>query len=125
MWLAEADMLNLLAPEARARLWNKWILWPFVRPMLARLGREGLIVGKVDAEMEERVSVFLRSRWFKPPLDGRRLTTLILDGLTAMERTDASTESLMPAGTRLDLLVTVTDFHGIDRSIFILDPPVV
>jgi patatin-related protein len=125
MWLAEADMLNLLAPEARARLWNKWILWPFVRPMLARLGREGLIVGKVDAEMEERVSVFLRSRWFKPPLDGRRLTTLILDGLTAMERTDASTESLMPAGTRLDLLVTVTDFHGIDRSIFIHDPPVV
>lgn len=125
MWLDDADMLKLLAPEARARLWNKWFFWPFVGPMLARLNREGLIIGKVDAEMRERVSVFLRSRWFKPPLDGRRLATLILDGLTAMERTDASTQSLLPPGTRLDLLVTATDFRGLDRSIFIHDPPVV
>ena len=125
MWLAEADMLSLLAPEAKARLWSKWIFWPFVRPMLARLKRAGLIIGEVDAEMQERVSVFLRSRWFQPPLDGSRLATLLLDGLTAMERPDASTESLLPAGTSLDLLVTVTDFRGLDRSIFIHDPPVV
>ncbi len=125
MWLAEADMLKLLAPEAKARLWSKWILWPFVRPMLARLKREGLLIGKVDAEMQERVSVFLRSRWFKPPLDGHRLATLVLDGLMAMKRPDASAESLLPTGTRLDLLVTVTDFLGLDRSIFIHDPPVV
>ena len=125
MWLADADMLKLLAPEARARLWNKWFFWPFVGPMLARLNHEGLIIGKVDAEMRERVSVFLRSRWFKPPLDGRRLATLILDGLTAMERADASTQSLLPPGTRLDLLVTATDFRGLDRTIFIHDPPVV
>jgi patatin-related protein len=125
MWLADADMLKLIAPEAKARLWSKWIFWPLVRPLLARLKREGLLIGKVDAEMVERVSVFLRSRWFKPPLDGRRLATLILDGLTAMEKPGASTESLLPAGTRLDLLVTVTDFRGLDRSIFIHDPPVV
>ncbi len=125
MWLAEADMLKLLAPEAKARLWSKWIFWPFVRPMLARLNREGLLIGKVDAEMQERVSVFLRSRWFKPPLDGRRLSTLVLDGLTAMERPDASTESLLPPGSRMDLLVTVTDFRGLDRSIFIHDPPMI
>lgn len=125
MWLADADMLTLLAPEAKARLWSKWIFWPFVRPMLARLKREGLIIGKIDAEMQERVSVFLRSRWFKPPLDGRRLASLVLDGLLAMERADGATESLLPAGTRLDLLVTVTDFRGLDRPIFIHDPPVV
>ena len=125
LWLADADMLKLLAPEAKARLWSKWIFWPFVRPMLTRLKREGLIVGKIDAEMQERVSVFLRSRWFKPPLDGRRLATLVLDGLTAMERPDGSTNSLLPPGTRLDLLVTATDFRGLDRSIFIHDPPMV
>lgn len=125
MWLAEADMLKLLAPEARARRWSKWIFRPFVRPILARLSREGLLIGKIDAEMQERVSVLLRSRWFKPPLDGRRLATLALDGLAAMERPDASNESLLPPGTRLDLLVTVTDFRGLDRSIFIHDPPVV
>ena len=125
MWLADADMLKLIAPEAQPPRWNKWIFWPFVGPLLARLKREGLIIGKIDAEMQERVSVFLRSRWFKPPLDGRRLATFALDGLTAMERPEASTESLLPAGTRLDLMVTVTDFRGLDRSIFIHDPPVV
>ena len=122
MWLAQADMLKLLAPEARARLWSKWIFWPFVRPMLARLKREGLIIGEVDAEMQERVSVFLRSRWFKPPLDGRVFTALVLDGLEAMEKPDASSGSLLPEDTRLDLLVTVTDFRGLDRSITIHDP---
>lgn len=125
MWLAEADMLKLLAPEAKARLWSKWIFRPLVRPLLARLKREGLIIGQIDAEMQERVSTFLRSRWFKPPLDGRLLATLILEGLAAMERPDAANECLLPPGTRLDLLVTATDFRGLDRSIFIHDPSVV
>jgi patatin-related protein len=124
MWLAEADIRELLDEQARAKRWSKWFFWPLVRPLLSRLKHEGLIIGPVDAEMRERVSLFLRSRWFKPPLDGRRLTTLILDGLTAMERPGAAGESLVPAGTRLDLLVTATDFRGLDRSIFIHDPPV-
>lgn len=126
MWLVEADMLKLLAPEAKARMWSKWILRPFVvRPLLARLQREGLVVGGIDAEMQERISVFVRSRWFKPPLDGRRLANLVLDGLIAMEKPQESDESLLPPGTTLDLMVTVTDFRGVERSIFIHDPPVV
>lgn len=124
MWLTEADMLNLLAPEARARLWSKWYFWPLMRPLLTRLDREGLLPGKADAEVKERVSIFLRSRWFKPPLDGRRMTALMLDGLVAMGKTGSASESLLPTGTRLDLLVTVTDFRGLDRPIFIHDPPV-
>ena len=125
MWLAEADMLKLLAPEAKARLWSKWIFWPFVGPLLGRLHREGLLIGKIDAEMQQRVSVFLRSRWFKPPLDGPRFARLVLDGLTAMEKPQDSAESLLPSGTRLDLVVTATDFRGLERSIFIHNPPVV
>ena len=125
MWLAEADISALLDAQAKAKRWSKWFFWPFVRPLLSRLKHEGLIIGPVDAEMRERVSLFLRSRWFKPPLDGRRLTTLILDGLAAMERPGAAGASLVPAGTQLDLLVTTTDFRGLDRSIFIHDPPVV
>ncbi|WP_061289393.1 patatin-like protein [Azotobacter vinelandii] len=124
MWLEEADMLSLLAPEARARLWSKWYFWPLVRPLLARLDREGLLPRETDTEIEKRVSVFLRSRWFKPPLDGRRLTMLILDALTAMKTSSSPWESLLPQGARLDLLVTVTDFRGIERPIFIHDPPV-
>jgi len=124
MWLTEADMLNLLAPEGRARLWSKWYFLPFVRPLLTRLDREGLLPGKADAEMTERISVFLRSRWFRPPLDGRRMTMLMLDGLTAMGKSGLASESLLPTGTKLDLLVTATDFRGLDRPIFIHDPPV-
>ncbi|MGZ8314287.1 MAG: patatin-like protein [Telluria sp.] len=123
MWLAEADIAELLDPEARAKRWSKWLFWPLVGPLLSRLKREGLIIGKIDPEMRARVSLFLRSRWFKPPLDGRRLASLILDGLTGMERAGHSGQSLLPPGTRLDLLVTVTDFRGLDRSIFIHDPP--
>ncbi len=124
MWLTEADMLNLLAPEGRARLWSKWYFLPLVRPLLTRLDREGLLPGKADAEMKERISVFLRSRWFRPPLDGRRMTMLMLDGLTAMGKSGLASESLLPTGTRLDLLVTATDFRGLQRPIFIHDPPV-
>ncbi|MCQ4347144.1 patatin-like protein [Pseudomonas stutzeri] len=126
MWLEQADMLNLLAPEAKARMWSKWYFSPLMRPLLARLGREGLLPGQAqaDAEMAKRISVFLRSRWFKPPLDGRRLSTLMLDGLAAMQAAGSASESLLPKGERLDLLVTVTDFRGLDRPIFIHDPPV-
>ncbi|MDV7209767.1 patatin-like protein [Azotobacter beijerinckii] len=124
MWLDDADMLGLLAPEAKAHLWNKWYFWPLVHPLLTRLNREGLLPGKANAEMEKRISVFLRSRWFKPPLDGRRLSMLMLDGLTAMKTSSSPWESLLPQGARLDLLVTVTDFRGIEQPIFIHDPAV-
>ena len=124
LWLEQADMLGLLAPEAKARMWSKWYFWPLMRPLLTRLGREGLLPGQADAEMARRISVFVRSRWFKPPLDGRRLSTLILDGLTAMQGSSSSWDSLLPKGERLDLVVTVTDFRGLQRPIFIHDPPV-
>jgi patatin-related protein len=124
MWLADADIGQLLHADAKAKRWSKWFFWPFVRPLLSRLKHEGLIIGPIDSEMQERASMFLRSRWFKPPLDGRRLASLILDGLTSMERSGTAGESLLPPGTRLDLLVTATDFRGLDRSIFIHDPPV-
>jgi patatin-related protein len=124
LWLEQADMLGLLAPEARARLWSKWYFWPLLRPLLTRLGHEGLLPGGRDAETAKRLSLFVRSRWFKPPLDGRRLAALLLDGLAAMHAPAAPWESLLPKGERLDLVVTVTDFHGLERPIFIHDPPV-
>ncbi len=124
MWLDEADMLHLLAPEAKAHVWSKWYFWPFVRLLLGLLKREGLVLGQSNAEMAKRISVFLRSRWFKPPLDGRRLSRLLLEALGSMKTSRSPWESLLPQGTRLDLLLTVTDFRGTERPIFIHDPPV-
>ena len=98
LWLEQADMLGLLAPQARARLWSKWYFWPLLRPLLVHLGHEGLLPGGADAEMAKRISVFLRSRWFKPPLDGRRLSALLLDGLTAVNDPAAPWGALLPRG---------------------------
>ncbi|MCK2088597.1 patatin-like protein [Thauera aromatica] len=124
LWLEEADMQRLIAPEARAKAWNKWYFRPLLRPMLSWLRREGMLPATADHEMAERVLSFVRSRWFNPPLDGTRLSAVLLDGLLAMEEMPGGApRSLLPSGTQLSLAVTVTDYHGIDRTIFTHDPP--
>lgn len=125
MWFAKADLLQLMAPEARATMWSKWYFWPLMRPLLARLRREGLLPGKADAETGDRVSTFLRSRWFKPPFDGAYFSKLLLDGLAAMEGPRPSTSTLLPPEMRLDLLITVTAYYGVEQAIFLHDPAVI
>lgn len=125
MWLDEADILKMTAPEARADRWSKWYLAPFLRPVFARLEREGVLPGPADPEFRRQLSTFVRSRWFKPPFDGLHFSALLLDGLLAMERADQPASTLLPPETRLDLMITVTDYHGAEMPIFMHDPPVV
>ncbi|CAN7245864.1 patatin-like protein [Phenylobacterium sp. LjRoot225] len=125
MWLSEADIQRLLAPEAKARQWSKWYFLPFITPLLGRLGREGVLPAAPDLEMRSAISTFLRSRWFHPPLDGPGFTARLLTGLQAMGGGRSESGSLLPAGHRLDLVVTVTDFYGSARAIFVHDPPIV
>lgn len=125
MWFTKADLLQLIAPEARATMWSKWYFWPLMRPLLARLRREGLLPGKPEAEISDRVSTFLRSRWFKPPFDGPYFSNLLLDGLLAMEGSQPSPSTLLPPEMRLDLLITVTDYYGTDQVIYLHDPALI
>lgn len=125
LWLNEADIEHMLAPEAMARQWSKWYFHPFLPPLLWRLDREGLLPATEDGEMRSTLSSFVRSRWFQPPFDGPKFCAQLLDGLLAMGAGRAETGSLLPTGQRLDLVVTVTDFHGSPCSIFMHDPPVV
>jgi patatin-related protein len=125
MWLRDVDISRLLAPEARPRSWSKWYVRPFVRPLLWMLARRRLLRGEVDRETRRKLSMFLRSRWFEPPLDGGGLTALLLDALEAMGEPPSRSVSLLPANQRLDLLVTVTDARGAGRLIYMHDPPVV
>jgi patatin-related protein len=125
VWLNDVDVAKLLAPEAKAEPWHKWYVRPFVRPFLWELRRKGLLLAGVDRETREKLSMFLRSRWFEPPLDGGRLSAMLLDAMQRMGEPSEPTASLIPAGQRLDLAVTVTDYYGAERQIHLHDPPVV
>lgn len=123
MWFTKADILQLIAPSARAGSMSKWYIAPFLHLAFARMEKEGVLPRKTDKGMRKRLSTFFRSRWFKPPFDGPHFSRLLLDGLMAMEGTQHSTSTLLPSETRLDLMITVTDYHGAEKLIFMHDPP--
>lgn len=125
MWFKEADILKMLAPEARGSRWSKWYVVPFMKILFARLEREGVLPTEADSEFRRHLATFVRSRWFKPPFDGPHFSALLLDGLLAMERNAQPASTMLPPEIRFDLMITVTDYHGAEMPIFMHDPPVV
>jgi patatin-related protein len=121
LWLENADVGVLLSPDARAGTWSKWFLKPFIWSA-AKLGAFGAIK---DMEVRRKLSLFLRSRWFKPPLDGYVMAGLMYDAVTAMGAPRHPAASLLPSGHSLDLFVTLTDYHGYQQLIQIHDPPLI
>ena len=120
LWLDKADVTVLLAPEARARSWSKWILEPFIWAAATA----GLFEAR-DGEVRRKLSLLLRSRWFKPPFSGPGMTALMYDAAVAMGRPRTPSASLLPSGQDLDLFVTLTDYYGYRRLLPLHDPPVV
>jgi patatin-related protein len=118
-WLSKADVSELLAEGSRPRPWSKWML----RPILWIAGR--LVQSTRDPEIAAKLSLFLRSRWFRPPFDGSRLLGLLFDGMRSMGAPASPDSSLLPPDQSLHLFVTVTDFFGYTRPIAINSPPVV
>lgn len=119
LWLENADVVALLAPEARARSWSKW----FLRPFFWLAGFTRLSVS--DPEVRSKLSLFMRSRWFKPPLDGVKMAELMYNAVLAMGVPRDRGSSLLPSGQGLDLFVTVTDFYGRHQLMQIHDPPII
>lgn len=119
LWLHEADVTRLLARESIAKSWSKWFLKPFIwgfsRVFMPELAR--------DSESSQKLSLFIRSRWFRPPFNGRRLTRLLLRAIAATGTAKDVSASLLPAGHRLTLFVTLTDFHGYPHALPLHDPP--
>ena len=121
LWLEEADVARLLAPEARARAWSKWFMVPF----LWGVGRAQFLADIGDPEVRRNLSLFVRSRWFKPPFSGRRMAELMYEAATAMGHEGPPERSLLPQGHQLDLFVALTDYYGYPQLIDIHDPPVI
>jgi patatin-related protein len=119
LWLENADVSVILASQARAR--SKWIL----RPFIWGAAQSGWLALAADREVRDKLSLFVRSRWFKPPLDGARMSQLMYEAITAMGAPRAPGASLLPATQRLELFVTLTDFHGYRQPIAIHDPPLI
>ena len=120
LWLYNADVTVLLAPEARATAWSKWFIKPFIWA-----GAKYGLAPIADAEVRRNLSLFLRSRWFKPPLDGGVMDALMYDAVTAMDVRQDPRASLLPASLSLDLFVTLTDYHGYSQVVPIHDPPMI
>jgi patatin-related protein len=120
LWLENADVTELLASEAKAHQLSKW----FLRPLFWLAGLTGIEhIG--DLEVRSKLSLFMRSRWFEPPLDGLKMTALMYDALAAMGSPRGKTSSLLPSGQGLDLFVTLTDFYGFQRTMQIHNPPLI
>lgn len=120
-WLERADVAELLAPEARASAWSKWIL----RPVIWSLGQLGAWRAAEDAEVRRKLSLFMRSRWFKPPLSGSRMLEFMREAMLAMGSPRDPLASLLPSGQKLDLFVTLTDHYGYEQQLRIHHPPVI
>ncbi len=121
LWLENADVSVLLSADARAGTWSKWFLTPFIWAA-SKTGRFRSIA---DLEVRQKLSLFVRSRWFKPPLDGRIMAALMYDAVTSMGAPKSARASLLPSGHSLDLFVTLTDYYGHHQLVQIHDPPLI
>jgi patatin-related protein len=120
LWLDNADVKVLLDPDARATAWSKLFLIPFI------WGAEKLgILPSADPELRKNLSLFVRSRWFKPPLSGEVMDELMYDAAASMGENRNRRASLLPTGQSLDLFVTLTDYHGYYQLVQIHDPPMI
>lgn len=120
-WLKHSDVAELMPTHVKAGPWRKWYFRPFIWMFMLRM-QDDLGGNK---ELKQKLSMFLRSRWFKPPFDGYNLTKVLFDGFSAMGDPTEVGSSLVPAGLQLDLFVTVTDFHGFATDTPIHDPPLI
>jgi len=121
LWLDNADVSVLLSPDARAGAWSKWFLKPFIWAAAAT----GMMRSVKDMEVRQKLSLVLRSRWFKPPLDGPVMAGLMYDAVTSMGAPKRPDASLLPSGHSLDLFVPLADFHGYPQLVEIHDPPLI
>ena len=117
LWLENADVAELLAPDARAHNLSKWVVRPLVRL--------GQVSGRAyfrDREVRSKLSLFLRSRWFEPPFDGMKMAGFMYDAVIAMGQPRRPGASLLPSCHTLDLFVTMTDYHGYQQLVHTHDP---
>ena len=127
LWLECADVDVLLDPDARpwsgaAKFWAS----PLVSYLLHRPGNavSASVAPETRAEVREKLSRLIRSRWFEPPFSGIGFSRLLCRAFMAMENTPAG-PPLLPETHPLDLFVTATDFKGHLETLHLHSPEMV
>ena len=89
LWLDECRCRRpAVAGGAGAGGWSKW----FLQPLFWAAGATGRFRAITDMEVRQKLSLFVRSRWFQPPLDGRVMAGLMYDAVTSMGAGEGSRE---------------------------------
>lgn len=114
LWLAVADVENLLDPDARpmwrfAKFWAQPIAWWILKRPGNAVSES--VAPETRSEVRRKVSSFIRGRWFEPPFSGLGFSKLLCNALERMAET-TSEKPLLPPGHPIDLYVTATDFRG-------------
>lgn len=127
LWLDTADVDALLDPDARpgSRAAKFWAT-PLVNYLLHRPGNavSETVAPETRAEVREKLSRLIRSRWFEPPFSGIGFSRLLCRALSAMAAVPAS-PPLLPRRHPLDLFVTATDFKGHLQRLHLHSPKLV
>lgn len=126
LWLERADSDLLLDPDARlATRYLKFWAVPVVRALLSGANNavSASVSPETQAEVRDKLSRLIRSRWFEPPFGGPDFSRLLAQALDAMAATPAG-PPLLPPGHPLDLFVTATDFHGHRQPLRLHSPPI-
>ena len=127
LWLENADVSELTAPEAQP-VWRYAKFWaqPIANWFLNRPGNavSESVAPETRAEVREKVSQFVRGRWFDAPFSGDRFSSMLFEALASMAASEA-TPPLLPPGYPIDLLVTATDFRGRSEMLRLNSPPMV
>jgi patatin-related protein len=125
MWLQQADVTELMEPDTIADRWSKFYLYPIFWMM--NWNRLKKMVP--NDETRRKLSIFMRSRWFKPPFSGRHMLNWMIEACVAMGTTHSEEQqknkTLMPPGLRLDLFVSLTNFYGRHQEISLHDPALI
>lgn len=125
LWLDSADVEALVdptqAPKSRfSKAWAMPLTWMAARRSGTSV--DALVEPGTRAEVHDKLSHFIRSRWFEPPFGGELFTGLLLDALDAMAASERGAR-LLPPGQPLDLFVTMTDFRGHPERLKLNSPP--
>lgn len=127
LWLENADVSELTDPDAEP-MWRYAKFWaqPIANWFLNRPGNAVTesVSPETRDEVREKVSRFVRGRWFSAPFSGMRFSGMLYEALASMAA-EPPGHPLLPPGHPIDLFVTATDFRGHAEMLRLNSPPVV